>query len=246
MSGGSELVLVHGWAMHGGIFAPLAQALSSHFRIHAPDLPGHGLKAKAFVPATLSGWAEALLAEAPERAWWLGWSLGGLVALEAARLAPERVAGLVLVASSPRLVRAEDWPGADPALLEGFAAGLAADLTGTLERFLALEVLGSGRPAEALRFLRAHAGERGLPAPAALARGLELLQSADLRSALPALAKPSLWLAGANDRIVPPAGVEAGARLAGGAFVRLPRAGHAPFLTRAEEVAAAILAWARP
>ena len=39
---GPDLVLIHGWAMHGGIFAPLTPLLREHFRVHLVDLPGHG------------------------------------------------------------------------------------------------------------------------------------------------------------------------------------------------------------
>ena len=40
---GPPLVLIHGWAMHGGVFAPLLRELSAHFECHVVDLPGHGL-----------------------------------------------------------------------------------------------------------------------------------------------------------------------------------------------------------
>ena len=39
---GPDLVLIHGWALHGGVFAPLAERLASRFRLHLVDLPGHG------------------------------------------------------------------------------------------------------------------------------------------------------------------------------------------------------------
>ena len=39
---GPPLVLLHGFAMHGGLFAPLLPALTPHFRVHVVDLPGHG------------------------------------------------------------------------------------------------------------------------------------------------------------------------------------------------------------
>ncbi|MFO1454228.1 MAG: hypothetical protein U1F19_08435 [Lysobacterales bacterium] len=35
-------ILLHGWAMHGGIFAPLVQALREHHTLHVVDLLGHG------------------------------------------------------------------------------------------------------------------------------------------------------------------------------------------------------------
>ena len=39
---GAPLVLLHGFALHGGLFAPIVPALSHTHRVHAVDLPGHG------------------------------------------------------------------------------------------------------------------------------------------------------------------------------------------------------------
>ena len=39
---GAPLVLLHGWAMHGGVFAPLVARLADRFELHVADLPGHG------------------------------------------------------------------------------------------------------------------------------------------------------------------------------------------------------------
>ena len=41
---GPPLVLLHGWALHGGLFAPLMAGYAARFRVHAVDLPGHGLR----------------------------------------------------------------------------------------------------------------------------------------------------------------------------------------------------------
>ena len=86
---GPPLVLIHGWAMHGGVFAPLLDRLGAHFECHVVDLPGHGLSEERDGLA-LDATVERLLALLPP-AIWLGWSLGGLFALEAAARAPERV-----------------------------------------------------------------------------------------------------------------------------------------------------------
>ncbi len=40
---GPPLILLHGWAMHGGVFAPLVRELAADFECHLVDLPGHGL-----------------------------------------------------------------------------------------------------------------------------------------------------------------------------------------------------------
>jgi pimeloyl-[acyl-carrier protein] methyl ester esterase len=42
---GPPLVLLHGWAMHGGVFAPLVDALRGRYALHLVDLPGHGRSA---------------------------------------------------------------------------------------------------------------------------------------------------------------------------------------------------------
>ena len=43
--GGPPLVLLHGFALHGGFFSPLVPALSKKHRVHVVDLPGHGFSA---------------------------------------------------------------------------------------------------------------------------------------------------------------------------------------------------------
>ena len=43
LGSGPDLVLLHGWALHGGAWAPVAKRLAPRFRVHVVDLPGHGL-----------------------------------------------------------------------------------------------------------------------------------------------------------------------------------------------------------
>jgi len=200
---GPDLVLIHGWAMHGGIFSPLTDLLAAHFRVHVVDLPGHGFSRDE----THFDLAECArrVAEAAPRALWLGWSLGGLVALRVALDRPVNVRGLVMIASSPRFVSAPDWP-------HGVAASVFAELGTELqlryrhavERFLALETMGSAHAQTELRDLRKRVFERGEPNACALSDGLRILDSADLRADLAQLAMPSLWIAGRRDRLVSP------------------------------------------
>ena len=240
---GPALALIHGWAMHGGLFAPLVERLSDRFTLHLVDLPGHGHARKddtALEPAAL---AAALVARVPD-AVWLGWSLGGQVALRAALDHPGQVRGLVMVASSPRFVRddADGWPhGVSSNLFGDFGDALRRDFRGTLEGFLALESLGSATAQDELRRLRAQAFERGEPSPRALQEGLVLLDELDLRDELSRLQVPSLWLSGRRDRLVPAGAMAASAALAPGArSVVIDEAGHAPFLGAADTVAAEV------
>jgi pimeloyl-[acyl-carrier protein] methyl ester esterase len=241
---GPPLVLLHGWAMHGGVFAPLVARLRDRFTLHVVDLPGHGLSRDSGVPLTLEPCVEAIAAQVPV-APWCGWSLGGLLALHAAATRPARVAALALLCANARFVSGEDWRyGVSPEIFRDFATGLRADYRATLDRFIALEAFGSDHAKDEIRTLRDDLFARGEPAADVLADGLELLESTDLRGLLPTLPVSSLWLAGRRDRLVDPRAMREAAALAPHATLHVfEHAGHAPFLTHADEVAAQLHAF---
>src|SRR5690606_13853098 len=111
----------------------------------------------------------------------------------------------------------------------------------TLERFIALEAFGSDDARQEMRTLRNEVFARGEPAAHVLADGLGLLETSDLRDALPGLTMPSLWIAGRRDRLVDPRAMHTAAALAPQSeVVVVEHAGHAPFLTHVEEVALAL------
>ncbi|QSX74205.1 pimeloyl-ACP methyl ester esterase BioH [Lysobacter arenosi] len=235
---GPALAMIHGWAMHGGLFAPLAERLADHYTLHLVDLPGHGHSRDDATPLQPEALAAELVARVPD-AVWLGWSLGGQFALRAALDFPEHVRGLIMIASSPRFVAGTDWPhGVTPQLFGDFGDALRRDFRGTLEGFLALEALGSPHAQEELRSLKVQAFERGEPAERALQEGLTLLDGLDLRAELAGLQVPSLWISGRRDRLVPAGAMPAAAALAPDArSVVIAHAGHAPFLGATDQVA---------
>ncbi|HSD15834.1 MAG TPA: pimeloyl-ACP methyl ester esterase BioH [Thermomonas sp.] len=241
---GPPLVLLHGWAMHGGIFAPLVEALRDHRTLHVVDLPGHGHNRDCGVPLALDACANAVFDVVPD-APWCGWSLGGLIALHAASTQPRRIPALATICATPKFVVADDWPLGMPAeVFRGFAEGLRGDWRATIDRFIALEAFGSGHMREELRMLRDAVLAHGEPATQVLAEGLQVLEDSDLRAVLPTLRVPSLWIGGRRDRLVDPQAMCAAAGIAPHArFVQVEHAGHAPFLTHADEVAATLLAF---
>ena len=238
---GPPLVLLHGWAMHGGVFAPLAERLRARHTLHLVDLPGHGASRDSDVPLALDATVDAILARVPD-APWCGWSLGGLFALQAAAMHPARVPALVMLCASPRFVRGPDWRFAVSAeIFQSFASGLREDYRATLDRFVALESFGSDHARACVRALRNELFARGEPPAESLARGLELLETTDLRALLPTLQVPSLWIAGRRDRLVDPRAMQEAVTLAPDArFVQIEHGAHAPFLTDTDEVAEAI------
>jgi pimeloyl-[acyl-carrier protein] methyl ester esterase len=240
---GPPLVLLHGWAMHGGVFAPLVARLGRSRTVYVVDLPGHGYSVDTEVPLALEACTDAIAGAVPAGAPWCGWSLGGLFALHAAATRPGDVPALAMLCASPRFVRGDDWKfGVSAGIFRDFASGLRSDYRATLDRFIALEAFGSEHARDEIRGLRDDLFARGEPAAAVLADGLGLLETADLRAVLPGLQVPSLWLAGRRDRLVDPRAMRAAAERAPGAtFDAVEHAGHAPFLTHADAVASRLL-----
>lgn len=239
-SGDAHIVLIHGWAMHGGVFAPLTEALAERFTVHVVDLPGHGHSRDSRLPLDVSTCAHAI-AEATPPAIWLGWSLGGLIALAGALDHPQHVQSLAMVCASPCFVRQPDWKhGMTPEVFASFGSELDRDYHGTLERFLALEAMGSKHAREEMRRLRAGLFTRGEPDKRVLREGLDLLDHTDLRARLPELAQPSTWIAGARDRLIPWQAMQWSAEATEGTFTRIDHAGHAPFIGFVDPLTAAL------
>ena len=98
------VVFVHGALHDHTVWTLLARWYAHHgYAVLAVDLPGHGRSAGAPLAAVeaLADWLLALLdAAGVARAFLVGHSMGSLVALEAAARAPERAAGLALVATA--------------------------------------------------------------------------------------------------------------------------------------------------
>lgn len=230
---GPDVILVHGWGMHGGVWSDVTHELSTHCRVTVPDLPGHGrsraVPPREFTAETLAGEVQQVLSGP---AIWVGWSLGGFVALAAAQRFPRSVTKLVLVGATPKYARSADWPHAmSPEVLQQFALNLERDYVATLTRFLSLQV-AAGEDRGVLRRLREEMFRYGEPPPAALHAGLRLLRQEDRRASLPGIAPPALVIHGDRDRFVPVGAARfLAAQLPQARLELVPGAGHAPFLS---------------
>jgi len=234
------LVILHGWAMHGGVMSPLVDALKDRCTTYVVDLPGHGYSRDCSLPLEPRESATAIAAVTPP-AMWLGWSMGGLIALTAALERPKQVLSLAMLCATPKFVRDENWPyGSDGKQVRHLATDLETDYHATLERFMALETMGSADPRAELRHLRTLVFDRGEPDLRVLQEGIRILEEGDCRTALADLPVPSAWIAGRRDRLIPPRAMQWSADQCGGSFAEIEHAGHAPFFGHVDALVQAL------
>ncbi|HEX8478054.1 MAG TPA: alpha/beta hydrolase [Telluria sp.] len=98
------VVFIHGAQNDHSVWALQTRYLAHHgFCVLAVDLPGHGRSKGAALPTVeaMAAWLLAVLdAAGVTKAVLAGHSMGSLIALEAARQAPDRVAGLALLGTT--------------------------------------------------------------------------------------------------------------------------------------------------
>jgi pimeloyl-[acyl-carrier protein] methyl ester esterase len=220
--------------MNVSVWGGVPDILAENFRVTCLDLPGHG-KSRDQPLGSLAAVAEQLASVVPDNSIILGWSLGGLLAMELASRFPGKAEKLLLVNSSPCFVRRDNWPSAlDAEVFAAFEQGLRDDYSATLRRFLGLQLQGVADARELIRMLRLKL-EEAPPDPDALRQGLLLLSESDLRSLLSGLDMPIAALLGARDTLVPSAVAEALRFECGVESVEvIPDGAHIPFLTHSE------------
>ncbi len=231
------IALIHGWGIGKAAWQPLTEALATQAEIHLVDLPGYG--AEPANPADFADAARRMVEALPAGITLCGWSLGGMLALQATLLAPERVGGLILIGSTPSFTQRADWPHAQAeTLLAAFIAAVAENPGSTLQRFIALLNQGDAQAKAASRALLQALKAEPLPDTESLVQGLGWLRDIDLRQPLAALTLPTLLIHGEQDPLMPLAAAQwLHAALKNSQLEIVPGAAHAPFINTPERIA---------
>ena len=187
------------------------EVLSETLWTVVPDLRGYG-QSPAREPFTMEQHLQDLerLLDRLEidRCLVLGWSLGGILALELALKMPKRITGFILVAASAHPVSTVPAPTALELLNTLIATGLNGLFPGwrwnreTFGRQSVLKHLITRHTAEVYRFL-ASSGIRAVLKTSPYAHQAltaAIKQGYDRRSDLEAIQQPCLLLSGANDQ----------------------------------------------
>lgn len=190
------VVLVSGWGQPVHWITPVLP----------PGLPQvQAWSLKDFTSDSPAAWLAQAMAQAPQRAVWLGWSLGGQLAMAAARDYPERVAGVMTLCATPCFVASDDWLHGRPEdEFAQFARRCHRQPAVTLRRFARLQSLGDQYQQQALQEgPAAAAGNTKAPDTEGLLKTLSWLRDTDQRVLWQQpLAMPRWHLFGANDPLV--------------------------------------------
>lgn len=224
---GPDVVLLHPFPAHHGIWMPVAEELATRYRVILPDLRGHGRSGVGEGPATMEKHAADVARLCDDagvsKAVFAGESIGGYILFEFWRRYRERVLALVLCntraaadsdeARANRLRAAED---VEKHGIEPFLESMVPKLLG--------ETTGRNRPdvVEAARRMMMQMGPGGI---AAVQRGMAARP--DSTPILPTIAVPTLIIAGDEDTLIPEAeGEVMRQHIPGGVLKVIPRAGH--------------------
>lgn len=237
------LVLLHGWAVHSAIWQAVEEPLAEHFDLLPIDFPGYGTRTAERGDMDLAGLAADVTERVPDQAQVLAWSLGTIVALQAAIASPAKFASLTLISPTPRFLTGDDWVyGTSPAAMENLRQRFHGDYATALKRFLLLQ---AGMDATARHNAKAtltRITQSTDPSTATLDAGLDILATTDLRTSVGQITTSTQLIVCEEDRVIPAAAGEHLATLIPDSrLLHLP-CGHAPMIECPAALIAAVLA----
>ncbi len=250
---GPPVVLLHGFTGAATGWGSLARMLAPEFTTLAVDIVGHGASdapggVERYVMARCVDDLAALLPELGyQRACWLGYSMGGRVALQVAVRRPDVVSAVVLEGATPGLSDAEERDervAADEALADRIEAEGVEAFVGEWEALplFASQAALPARTREAVRAGRLANRAVGL---ANSLRGAGTGAQEPLHDRLSEVRVPALLLAGALDEKFAEIGRKMAGALPDATMQLIDGAGHAAHIERPEAFGEAVLAFLR-
>jgi len=201
----NQVILVTGWSFGAESLRHLAQALpdcDTKVLNHGP-LAAKGNMASLFPCSTYARGLITILDQSPEPCWLGGWSMGGMIALEAAVQMPRLVKGLILINTTAKFCSDDYYVyGVPPFELQSMARRFKKDHRTALRRFYSAVARPFGPDI-------AYVPEWS----ETMQNGLVYLEKTDLRKPAKAVDLPALVLHGQDDAVIPVAGGEFLAKL---------------------------------
>jgi len=230
-SSATPLLLLPGLICDARIWAPQVESLRADRPVHA--INGYG-DADSFAVM-----AERVLADAPARFALAGHSMGGRVALEIFRRAPERVAGLALVSTGVHPPR----PGEAEKRFALLARGVEQGMDALIDAWLPPMVWEPNRLQTGLmERLAQMCADMGLDTFERQVRAL--LGRPEVESLLPAIRCPALVAVGAHDAWATPEQHHAiAAGITGATLAIIEDAGHMLPVEQPERMTATLVSW---
>lgn len=232
MTNTMPILLVPGLVSSPRIFAPIIPAL---WRV------GPVMVANHIRDDNMAAIARRILDEAPPRFALAGHSMGGYIALEIMRQAPERVLRLALMNTQARA----DSPEATTRRRGQMARAKAGEFRDVLDELFPIFVHPSRRDrADLLQLVHDMGHDVGVDA--FIRQQTAIIARTDMRPTLAAITCPTLVLSGDQDNTVPNAlSKEMAEGIRGAKLVILSHCGHLPQPEQPEATANALIEWLR-
>lgn len=231
----NNILMLHGWGFSSAVFNSLKNKLDSDFLVSTPDRPGYESGAAHAVPDSSDN-EEPVSLSSPALV--LGWSLGGIRAMQLALRQPDMVSGLILLATTPCFVNRQGWSrGMDKSVFTAFQQQVKEAPASAMQQFVRLNA--AAKPDRETRdYLTGVSSE---VTGSALQGGLTELEETDLRDAASSIKAPVLLMHATDDRVVPVAASHwLQGQIANSRLVEFPLGGHAFFIKHASEVVARV------
>ena len=232
LGSGTPIVWVHGFPLAASMFESQLQIRGVEHVM--PDLPGFGQSRPQGSDITIDGYARMMIDlldhRGLDRAVFAGFSMGGYICLAAARLAPERFRGLILIDTKETADSDEARKGRYATIEKVKKEGIAPVVQSMLPKMLTAAAPSATR--ERVREIMSSASKEGV-----IAALRAMAERSDASAVLATIAVPTLIIVGADDPITPPADSERMARMIRGSrLVRIAGAAHLSNVEKPDEV----------